>query len=51
MRGDKFVSPKHIKNVAKDALRHRLILNYMGQAEQIKTDKIIDEILDKVSAN
>ncbi|MEO5802961.1 MAG: hypothetical protein ABIR24_05490 [Verrucomicrobiota bacterium] len=36
-----------MKRVAPPALRHRLILNFEGEAEEIKTDAIIAEILDK----
>jgi MoxR-like ATPase len=43
-----FVTPQHVKDVAYDVLRHRLLLNYEGQAEQIKSDDIITEILSKV---
>ena len=48
IRGQEFITPQNIKNVAHDVLRHRILLNYEGQAENIKTDKIIDEILSKV---
>ena len=43
-----FVTPQHVKDVAYDVLRHRLLLNYEGQAEGIKPEQIIDEILSKV---
>jgi len=48
MHGKTYVTPQNVKNVAHDVLRHRLILNYLGQAETIKTDDIIEEILNKV---
>jgi len=48
MHGKEFATPQNVKNVAKDALRHRIILNYLGQAEKIRTDDIVQEILDKV---
>lgn len=48
MNAKLFVTPNDIKKIAKDVLRHRIILNYEGQAEGITTDKIIDEILAKV---
>ena len=48
IKGDLFVTPHHVKRVAADVLRHRLILNYEGQAEGIKTDNVIEEILSKV---
>ena len=48
MNGKDFVMPQHVKEVALDVLRHRLILNYEGQAEGIKRDDIVNEILAKV---
>jgi len=48
IKGDTYIRPQHVKNVAFDVLRHRIILNYTGQAEGIKTDSIISEILSKV---
>jgi MoxR-like ATPase len=48
VQGRAYVTPQDVKNKAKDVLRHRLILNYEGQAEDISTDDVIDEILQKV---
>jgi MoxR-like ATPase len=39
------VSFSDVKAVARPSLRHRIILNFEGQAEAIKTDDIIDQIL------
>jgi len=47
MNGKNYVTPQNIKNVAKPILRHRILLNYEGQAENITTDQIISEILSK----
>jgi len=43
-----YVTPKDIRNVAKEVLRHRIILNYEGKAREISTDSIIDEIIKRV---
>ncbi len=48
LNGKDYVTPKNVKNVAHDVLRHRIILNYEGQAENIKTDDIVSEVLLKV---
>jgi len=48
LNGKSFVSPIHVKNVAHNILRHRILLNYEGQADEISTDTIIDEILRRV---
>lgn len=42
------VSFDDIKRVAKSALRHRIILNFEGEAERISQDSIIEDILEKV---
>jgi len=41
------VSFQDVKDVAKPAMRHRLILNFEGEAEGITTDMIIDRILNE----
>ena len=46
--GRTYVTPHDIKEVAHEVLRHRLILNYEGQAEGVSSDDIIDEILQKI---
>jgi MoxR-like ATPase len=38
-----------VKAVAPAALRHRLLLNFEGQAEGITTDQVIADLLNKVS--
>ncbi len=48
MLGNTFVTPQHVKDVAYNILRHRILLNYEGLAENIKSDAIIKEILAKV---
>ena len=48
IQGSNYVTPKHVRIVAHDIMRHRMLLNYEGQAENIKTDNIITEILEKV---
>ena len=48
LKGDTYIKPQHVKDIASDVLRHRIILNYTGQAEDIKVEDIISEILSKV---
>jgi len=40
------VSAEDIRHVAKPCLRHRLILNFEGEAERVENDSIIDQILE-----
>ena len=48
MSGRGYVLPEDIKAVAHEVLRHRLILTYEAEAEDITSDDIIDKIIDKV---
>ncbi len=48
MRGSDVVTPKDVKDVAYNILRHRIILSFEGQAEEIKPDMIVQEILKQV---
>ncbi|GAA5484612.1 AAA family ATPase [Haloferula sargassicola] len=46
--GRAFVSPQDVKDMAHDVLRHRILLSYEAEAEEITTDHILDRILSKV---
>lgn len=46
--GKTYVTHKDVKDVAMAVLRHRVLLNFEGQAEGIKTEDIVVEILKKV---
>lgn len=48
MAGRSFVVPQDVKNVAFDVLRHRILLNYEAEAENITPDKIINEIINEI---
>lgn len=50
LQGKDFVTPQHVKNVAYDVLRHRMILSYEAEAEKVTSEDIIREILSKVPA-
>jgi MoxR-like ATPase len=43
------VSTDDIRAVAKPALRHRMILSFEGEAEGIRTDRVLDELLAQVA--
>jgi MoxR-like ATPase len=49
-RGQAFVSPDDIRAVALPALRHRLLLNFEGEADEASTDDIVTELLRNVPA-
>ncbi len=46
--GRAYVTQKDVKEIAFNVLRHRILLNFEGEAEEIKTEQIVQEILDKV---
>jgi len=48
MQGRAFVTPQDVKDMAHDVLRHRILLTYEAEAEEITTDAIITRILNKV---
>ena len=43
-----YVIPEDVRSVAMDVLRHRLGLTYEAEAEEINSDHIIQEIINKV---
>jgi len=48
LKGQDFVSPIEVAYIAKEILRHRIILSYEAQAEEVSTDTIIEKILAAV---
>ncbi len=48
LRGRGYVVPEDVRAVAHDVLRHRIGLTYEAEANNITTDDIVSEILDKV---
>ena len=43
-----YVLPEDVKAIANDVLRHRIILSYEAEAEEISSDDIIKKILAKI---
>lgn len=48
MKGRSFVVPEDVKTVALDILRHRLILSYEAEANNITVDSLITNILNEI---
>ena len=46
--GRGYVVPEDIKAVAYNVLRHRILLNYEAEVEEVTSDQIITQILNKV---
>ncbi len=43
-----YVTPQDVKSVAMDILRHRVILTYEAEAEELKAEDVIQKVLDGV---
>jgi MoxR-like ATPase len=50
-RGHAFVAVEDIRAVALPALRHRLLLNFEGEAEQVNPDTLVQELLATLPAD
>lgn len=48
LQGRAYVTPQDIKIAAPDVLRHRIILSFEAEAEQITADQIIKTVFDSV---
>ena len=48
LKGRNFVSPIEVAYIAKEVLRHRIVLSYEAQAEGVTQDMIIDRVLAAV---
>ncbi len=46
-----YVLPEDIKEIAKDVLAHRIILNYEADADGVNSRQIVDSLLSKVAIN
>jgi MoxR-like ATPase len=48
IRGRDYVLPQDVRELAKDALHHRIVLSYEALAAEIGADSIVDSVLDVV---
>jgi MoxR-like ATPase len=48
LKGRGFVTPEDIKQVAPDILRHRVIISYEAEAEEVTSTDIVQMILDHI---
>ena len=49
LRGRRYVLPQDVRELAKDVLRHRMVLSYEALAEGVSADQILDQVLDRVA--
>jgi len=48
LHGRGFVTPEDIKQIAPDVLRHRIVISYEAEAEEINSAAIVQRILDQI---
>lgn len=49
LNGRDFVSPEDIQTMVKDVFRHRIIVNYVAEADGITADVVIDNLLERIA--
>jgi len=48
LRGRGYVTPDDVRSVAADVLRHRIIVSYEAEAEDVTSEDIIEQLLDTI---
>ena len=48
LRGRGYATPEDVKQIGMDVLRHRLIVTYEAEAEEMTSEKIITQIFDQI---
>ena len=48
VEGRPYVTPQDVKSVAKDVLRHRIMVTYEAEAEEVTSEQIVQKLLDTV---
>jgi len=48
LEGRAFVAPADVKEIARDVLRHRLVLTFQAQAEQVDSESVLDCLLETI---
>jgi MoxR-like ATPase len=49
LRGRAYATPQDVKEIAHDVLRHRVILTYEAEAEEVTSESIVDRILGAIA--
>jgi MoxR-like ATPase len=50
LRGRRFVVPEDVQAVAPDVMRHRIVLTFEAEAEDVTTDTIVQKVVASVRA-
>jgi len=48
LHGRGYVVPEDVKEIAHDVLRHRILLSYEAEAENVTSENLIDRVLERV---
>ena len=48
LHGRAYATPQDVKEIAHDVLRHRILLTYEAEAENVNSDMVIDKILSTI---
>ncbi len=48
LQGRGYVVPEDVKEVAPDVLRHRVLLSYEAEAENVSSDQVVSRILERI---
>ncbi len=48
LEGRPFVLPEDVQQVARDVLRHRIVLTFQAEAEQVSSEDVLDRLLETV---
>jgi MoxR-like ATPase len=50
LRGRGYALPQDVQELARDVLRHRLVLTYQALAEQVSADAVLTAVLEAIPA-
>jgi len=48
LRGRGYVTPEDVRSVALDVLRHRVLLTYEAEAEEVTSENVVTQVLNSV---
>ena len=48
LRGRGYATPEDVKQIGLDVLRHRVIITYEAEAEEMTSERIITQIFDQI---
>ena len=48
LRGRGYITPEDVKTIGMDVLRHRIILTYEAEAEELTTEDIVQKVFDTI---